>query len=293
MQDLTAKLCLGTVQFGMQYGINNALRRQPTGEEVCAVLDIALAQGIHMFDTASAYGTAETILGCYGLVKKKAHIVSKLSPGAADCKEVVLAELRCSLQRLGAEKLFCYMLHRAEDLDRSGIMDGMCTAKERGLTEKIGISVYEPQEAMQAAQDDRIDAIQIPYNVLDQRLDVCCFFELAKKNGKLIFARSTFLQGLLLMEPRAAEAKVKGSGELIECFQKMAEESDCAPAEAALLYALSHPHIDYVVFGVDTPDQLIENIRISKKEIASMQCYQHLRGTFINISPNIIQPNLW
>jgi aldo/keto reductase len=293
VQDLTAKLCLGTVQFGMQYGINNVLRRQPTDEEVCTVLDIALAQGIHMFDTASAYGTAESILGCYGLVKKKAHIVSKLSPGAADCKEEVLAELRCSLQRLGAEKLFCYMLHRAEDLDRSGIMDGMCTAKERGLTEKIGISVYGPQEAMQAAQDDRIDAIQIPYNVLDQRLDTCCFFELAKKNSKIIFARSAFLQGLLLMNPREAEARVKGSGRLIECFQKRAQESDCSPVEAAMLYALSHPHIDYVVFGVDTPDQLIENIKISKKGAASMRCYQHLQGAFLDTPLEIIQPNLW
>mgnify|MGYP000874676087 FL=1 len=293
VRDLTAKLCLGTVQFGMQYGVNNALGRQPTDEEVFAVLDMALVAGIRMFDTASAYGTSEDVLGRYGLAEKAACIVSKLTPNGADSREAVLTEIRCSLHRLGAEKLYCYMIHRAEDLDRLGIMDGMCTAKEHGLTEKVGVSVYEPKEAMSAAQDDRIDAIQIPYNVLDQRLDASSFFDVAKKTGKIIFARSAFLQGLLLMSPRAADARVKGSGRHIERFHRMAEECDCSPAEAAMHYVLSHPHIDYVVFGVDTPNQLRENIRISKNGAASTQCYTCFRGVFPNVPTKIIQPNLW
>mgnify|MGYP000893148465 CR=1 FL=1 len=46
MQDLTAKLCLGTVQFGMKYGVKNELGRQPTDEEAFSVLDAALAAQI-------------------------------------------------------------------------------------------------------------------------------------------------------------------------------------------------------------------------------------------------------
>lgn len=293
MQDLTAKLCLGTVQFGMQYGINNALGRQPTDAEVFAVLDTALAAGIQMFDTASAYGTSEEVLGSYHLSEKTVGIVSKLTPGTADRKEAVLEGVRCSLHRLGAQKLFCYMLHRTEDLYKIGIMDGMCAAKECGLTEKIGVSVYEPKEAIRAAQDDRIDAVQIPYNVLDQRLDDCSFFELAKQNGKIIFARSAFLQGLLLMDPSTADKRVRGSGRWVEQFHEMAHACGCSPAEAAMLYALSHPCIDYIVFGVDTPYQLRENIRISERSLASAPCYVRLRGAFLNIPLKIIQPNLW
>lgn len=293
VQNLMEKLCLGTAQFGMQYGVNNALGRQPTDVEAFAVMDASLAAGIRMFDTASAYGTSEDVLGRYGLAHKRGHIVSKLAPATEDRSEAVLAGIHTSLHRLGAEKLFCYMLHRAEDLDKIGIMDGMCVAKEYGLTEKIGVSVYVPQDAVRAAQDERIDAIQIPYNVLDQRLDECRFFELAKQNGKTIFARSAFLQGLLLMSPNAAEMRVKGSGQLIGYFQKMAQEFDCAPAEAAMSYVLSHPHIDYVVFGVDTPDQLTENLGIAKRATDFFQCYRRLRGEFINIPPEVIQPNLW
>ena len=49
MRKLTDKFCLGTVQFGMQYGVNNALGRQPTDAEAFAVLDTALSAGVKMF----------------------------------------------------------------------------------------------------------------------------------------------------------------------------------------------------------------------------------------------------
>ena len=59
-----ADLCLGTVQFGMNYGINNTLG-QPSEEDVFEMLDTAIKNGIHVFDTAKAYGTAEAVLWHY------------------------------------------------------------------------------------------------------------------------------------------------------------------------------------------------------------------------------------
>ena len=61
---MAAKLCLGTVQFGMRYGVHNALGRQPTDAEAFAVLDAARDAGIDAFDTASAYGTASACEDC-------------------------------------------------------------------------------------------------------------------------------------------------------------------------------------------------------------------------------------
>ena len=292
-QDLTAKFCLGTVQLGMKYGIKNELGRQPTNEEAFAVLNAAVTSGIRMFDTASAYGAAEDVLGRYGLAGTAARIVSKLRPGGADDKESVLAEIHGSLRRLGAEKLFCYMLHRAEDMERDGVMGGLCEAKTLGLAESIGVSIYKPEEAMQAAQDDRIDAIQIPYNVLDQRLDACGFFALAKKNNKLVFARSVFLQGLLLMHPNEAEEKVAGSGRCIGRFREIAAEYGYTPVEAAMLYVFQHSDIDYIVFGVDTAEQLAENIGILGDGRDFLRCHERLWGEFSAVPTKVIQPNLW
>ena len=286
---MTAKLCLGTVQFGMHYGIHNTLGRRPTEEEVFGVLDAALDTGICMFDTASAYGTSEEMLGRYGLSGRGGQIISKLHPERRDLQ----GEMQRSLTRLFASRLYCYMLHRVEDLDDVSVMDAMEDAKARGWTDKIGVSIYSPEDAMRAAEDSRIDVIQAPYNVLDQRLDGCGFFAYAKENRKEVFARSSFLQGLLLMSPADAEEKVAGSGAYVERFQAMAAEDGFLPREAAMLYALCHAGISYVVFGVDTSAQLNENADLLSRCHTFSATYQKLYGAFRDIDVNILEPQRW
>ena len=288
-----AQLCLGTVQFGMHYGIHNTLGRQPTEEEVFGVLDAAIDAGIYMFDTASAYGTSEELLGRYGLAARSGQIISKLHPAVEGERRDVQQEIQRSLTRLSVSRLYCYMLHRTEDLDDASVMDAMEEAKSHGWTDKIGVSIYSPEDAMCAAEDSRIDVIQVPYNVLDQRLDDCGFFEYAKENQKEVFARSTFLQGLLLMSPADAETKVAGSGVYVERFQSIAAEDGFLPREAAMLYALCHAGISYVVFGVDTSAQLRENTSLVSRCRAFLATYQKLYGAFRDIDVNILEPQRW
>lgn len=292
------RLCLGTVQFGMKYGVNNALGRQPTDAEAFSVLDSALAAGIVEYDTASAYGSAEEVLGRYGLAEKRLNgvpvrITSKLRPDASGDAERVVQEVRESLHRLRAEHLHCYMLHRAADMDRSAIMEGLVRAKEDGLVEYIGVSIYEPEEALRAARDPRIDCIQMPYNVLDRRLDGAGFFDVARANGKRIYARSAFLQGLLLMPPEDAEQRVRGSGTYVATFQTIARENGFSPNEAAMLYALSHEGINYVVFGVDTAEQLRGNVAIQEKKGAFHATCERIGTLFADVPREIIVPSLW
>ena len=101
-----AQLCLGTVQFGMHYGIHNTLGRQPTEEEVFGILDAALYAGICMFDTASAYGTSEELLGRYGLAACGGQIISKLHPAVEGERRDVRDEIQRSLTRLSVTNLY-------------------------------------------------------------------------------------------------------------------------------------------------------------------------------------------
>lgn len=288
-----SKLCLGTVQFGMKYGVKNEIKRQPRYEEVVSILDTALAAGIEIIDTANAYGTAEEVLGRYNIAGCSVKLISKMRQGISDNPDAVFNEIRNSLQRMKAHHLACYMLHDPKDMERNGIMQGLCAVKAAGLAETIGVSIYEPDEAMKAACDERIDTIQIPYNILDKRLDRNHFFEVAKKNGKTLFARSIFLQGLLLMSPQSAEQKVKGSGVYVEQFQRTCKIYSFSYIEGAMLYVLSHPAIDYVVFGVDTKNQLLDNINISIKKVEFSSCYEELRACLNVIPREIIIPSLW
>ena len=294
-------LCLGTVQLGMKYGVNNELGRQPTKEESNAVLQGALDIGINCFDTASAYGMAETILGDFGLSERRdvhqrpVRIISKLRPNCPDDAETVLNEIRASLLRLHAKKLYGYMLHRVSDLFCEEIMRGLCQAKECGLVDHIGASVYEPQEAMDVLRDGRLDMLQVPYNALDTRLDQNGVFSSAREQGVEIYARSAFLQGLLLMEPEQAERNVSGAGVHIQRFQSIAAKHRFTPGEAAFLWSYCHPFVDYLVFGVDTAAQLKENRKILDKATSFASCMEELQQVFCkaDIPMEVIVPSLW
>jgi len=89
-----SKLVLGSVQFGMHYGISNQ-DGSPENEELNQILDFANQIGVQIIDTASAYGSAEERLG---IASKQFKIVSKIRPGTAATD--VQEELESSLNRL-------------------------------------------------------------------------------------------------------------------------------------------------------------------------------------------------
>ena len=101
------QLCLGTVQFGMNYGINNQIGRQPTWEESFDMLDYAIENGIDTIDTARAYGETELVLGEYlrenSRHKSNVKIISKLRPNCINNRDVmgtVEKELTDTLNRI-------------------------------------------------------------------------------------------------------------------------------------------------------------------------------------------------
>src|SRR6056297_1029414 len=80
------KLCLGTAQFGLDYGVANKNGKPSLGKSF-EMLDFAFESGIRWFDCAQAYGNAEEVLGEYFLSRthlKGFHIISKLLPKAFD-----------------------------------------------------------------------------------------------------------------------------------------------------------------------------------------------------------------
>ena len=61
---MSNKLILGTVQFGLKYGINNTIGK-PKKNEVLNLLKFAYNSGIRVLDTAEAYGNAHQLIGNY------------------------------------------------------------------------------------------------------------------------------------------------------------------------------------------------------------------------------------
>lgn len=284
-------LCLGTVQLGLNYGINNQIKRQPTSNEGYQILRTAQENGIEYFDTASAYGTAEKLIGESGVLNDGTmHVITKLD---ARIHSGFIEEVKKSLERLGLESIDGLLLHDAFNYYDKLQLAELLKTKEEGLTKHIGVSIYESRDALKIVSDGIVDYIQIPYNVFDQRLDNTNFFQVAKKNNIKVFARSSFLQGLILMDPDRIPNQLEAARMYVKKYRTIVYDYGFSITEAALLFSYTHENIYKVVFGVDTVEQLMNNLEIVKKADQFRECRKALIGIAHELSEQILNPSLW
>lgn len=298
--EVNERLCLGTVQFGLEYGINNKTGK-PGRDEVFAMLDYAIDQGIEYIDTAAAYGNAEEILGEYFSHRKvpsNLKVISKLMPNliADDCMDaepLVINEIEKSLQRLHLNCLEGYLLHTPTNFYNPSIMRGLKHAKELGLIKNRGVSIYETQHALDVVGSGLVDYIQVPYNIFDQRLEKTDFYSLARANGVMVFGRAPFLQGLLFMQPDEVPEHLARAKNYLQEFSQIIAKDNLQRVEASLLFSAQNPGIDRVVLGVDNMTQLKEDIAVIANYSADERCREELKQHFSNMEKEIIFPSLW
>lgn len=290
-----SRLALGTVQFGINYGIAN-VSGMPDEESSHSILNAALNMGICDFDTAKAYGKSELVLGSWHR-KHEARIVSKYS-SCSDQKSIISDRLNLAindtLKSIDCSQLYGYLLHNEEAIFDAAWLSGLASLKESGLVRKVGVSVYEISCAIFAANSPAIDIIQIPYSMMDQRLDACGFFELAEANGKEIWARSALVQGLLLLAEDKIPTDLKGMIPLRELARKIGAHFGFSLQQMAVLFSLGNHRIDKVLIGVDTLEQLLEYKGIEAQIDSFQDCrdmlVRELRG---RLDPYLVSPHKW
>jgi aryl-alcohol dehydrogenase-like predicted oxidoreductase len=256
------KLALGTVQFGMDYGIGNACGRV-VKSEAGEIIRHAKMFGVDTLDTAIAYGESESILGCLGL--KGWKVVTKLPPLPDDCSDVykwVSNQVQQSMTRLKVNHLYGVLLHYPNQLlegQGKKLYKAMQIIKlQDGLVDKIGFSIYAPKELDDIFNKYPVDIVQAPLNILDRRLVESGWVSLLNRLGVEIHARSLFLQGLLLMSPSQRPIKFNAWHEVWTVWDAWLNEVGLSPLEACLGYVNELPQIDLAVIGVQSVDQLDE-----------------------------------
>lgn len=295
-----AKLCLGTVQLGMKYGINNKYG-QPSLEDCFDMFNIALDSGIDKFDTAKAYGDAEEILGKY-ITKtsngSRMKIISKLKPNILDTEkgtpqQIVRNQVLTSLKKIHIDNLDGYLLHTPEYIYNSDVVDGLCKVKQEGLVEHIGVSIYDIKEGLAAIETGVVDYIQLPYSVFDQRGMVTGFLEKAKSRNITIFTRSAFLQGLILMNEEEVPEHLKAAREYVTIYNEIKDKHNINPVDGLLHFVSNNKYIDYLVFGVDKKEQLVYDIESIKNKAITAKFIEDIEHSLQNIGESIILPSLW
>jgi len=265
------RIGLGTAQFGLDYGISN-----PSGQvaqtELGRILALAREAGIRVVDTASAYGDAEERLG---LSLEQGHpfsIVTKLPPPPSDLRHSatkgwVHEAFDRSRVRLRTTHVYGLLMHSAADLTGPRGADtwrALEELRDDGVVRKIGASVYGASEIDALLGRFPLQLIQLPVNVLDQRLARSGHLARLQAAGTEVHGRSVFMQGLLLMDPESlTDRHFAPVRQTLRAFQEAARAAGRSPLEAAVSFVLSLPEVDTAVFGVLSATQLAEILSAS------------------------------
>lgn len=284
------KLALGTVQFGLVYGVANK-RGQISCTEAREILLRARGAGMDTLDTAVAYGQSEAILGAVGVDHWK--VVSKLPRLPAGCADIaawVRSEVGGSLNRLKIPKLHALLLHHSQDLftpQGAALYATLTQLKADGLVAKVGVSVYGPEELEAIWPKFRFDLVQSPFNIFDRRMLNSGWLERLHQAGTEVHVRSVFLQGLLLLPAEERRAEFAGWKDLWSKWDAWLKAEELTPLQASLMFALSRPEIDRVVVGVDGVSHLAEIL--SARTAKSIDVPNNLESSDLRL----INPTKW
>jgi len=283
------KLALGTAQFGLNYGINNSRGKIPR-KEAHEILRFCLQNGICTIDTAYSYGESEEVIGQF-LRKNNPNfeIVSKSSSGNSYELKKCFNE---SLNRLNLKRIYGYLIHNfklfTEDMS---IWNTLKHFQEQGQVEKIGFSLYYPEEA-EYILDARMEVnlIQIPFSIFDQRFSH--IFPLLKERDIEIYARSVFLQGLAFKSPEELDPGFSEIKNKLLFLQAICREKNVPISAVCINFACSNPYIDRVIAGVDSLNHLKNNVNMFSYKDNINEINDQL-NTFQIDNEDIVVPTRW
>ncbi|MFD2717307.1 aldo/keto reductase [Hymenobacter monticola] len=291
-QDFTGRLALGTVQFGLDYGINNTAGR-PDDATVAEILSIAQAAGINLLDTAAAYGDSETRLGDWlgqaGAEPYPFALVTKLAAGPAGH---VWHAFQNSLKRLRLTSVYGVLFHQfAGFRDKPAAWEVLCDAQAAGLVQRIGVSLYHPEEAeWLLANPLGVSLVQLPFNVFDQRFGP--LLPALQRAGIEVHVRSAFLQGLLLRDPATLPAFFAPLAPKLVQLRALAQRAGIPLASLLLLFAAYAPGVGRAVIGVDTAANLRENLAAGAYRVPAELLRAELE-TLAETTTDFILPYTW
>jgi len=283
------KLCLGTVQFGLDYGINNKRGEIPL-REVFDIINCAYKNNIKTLDTAYDYGKSENKIGLYNLKypRNQLRIISKIPQGKIG---LIKKNFSQSLERLNQTHIYGLLIHNFNPRNiNQKLYEFLNQLKTKKIVSKIGVSINNLSDLKPILQEKfPINIVQLPYNLFDQRFEQ--FFPILNKKKIDIYSRSAFLQGLVFKEPEILDAQFVAIKQKLLLLHAFAKKHNTTVLSMCLNFCLSSPYIKKVVIGVDNQKNLKEIIT-SVKQLQKID-FAPIKKSLKENNLNIIKPSLW
>jgi len=268
------RLILGTAQLTRPYGILHPTQPSVSGDSASRVLQSAKAERFDGIDTAPVYGRAEDIIGREGL---GLPVHTKLEPGVDGIRSI-----QQSMSRLAVDYLEVVYQHTEFDgSDRQLRELERIRELSRETVRSIGASVYTPREFDLALNCEAVSAIQLPLSIANQVVDDKDLHA-ATLQGKRIYARSIFLQGVLLVPPDKLPPAVSGLRDYVRRFHALAARFELTPLQASLAYVRSYQGLSGVVVGANTVANVAEISEAFSRDVVDQ---------FVEECRNLDEPN--
>ena len=295
-----SRFMLGTAQFGMPYGVANRTG-QPAYQDVVRIVATAIDGGVNGFDTAAAYGQSEEVLGRVLReigVADEVCVVTKiraLQPTENGDPTLARAAIEESVmesrRRLQLDCLPIVLFHREADAVHLPVLQNL---QSQGYIGRVGVSCDNvPGPAASILADGRVNALQLPGNVLDQRHYRSGIYQRAAERGVAIFVRSVFLQGLLLLPDENIPPGLRDVIPVRRQLAELAQASGMTLQELALRYMLSVSEATCLVVGVETVEQVCDNLRLFDRGPLPSDVYVAATALVPELPEALITPRLW
>ena len=287
---LNNKLILGTVQMGLAYGINNTIGKVSL-QSSHDILEYAYYQGIQILDSAEAYGNAHKVIGAFhnNHPNKTFEVITKL-PHQFDAD--INDKVNTYLSDLSINQLHALLFHSFSSYKENiNNFDVLTDLKSKGKIKYIGVSVYTNEEIEDVLLNDDVDIIQLPFNLFDNSNLRGEVLKKAKAKGKTIHTRSALLQGLFFKAVDSDHHIVRSLKNELTHLSDISKNSKISIAQLALDYCVQQTTIDNVLIGVDSREQLEENIASLKHAINDETIEKINTIKVANI--NLLNPSLW
>ncbi len=294
------ELCLGTVQFGMDYGVFNQPKKDMDYCVKC--LDYATQNGIHAIDTATAYGIAEEVTGEF--LKKRTvnrdtlFLSTKLLPNSLDdvkpseYEKVIVENIEKSLKTLHTDYIDAYYFHSSRYIFNEEMMDALQVVKRKGLAKEVGVSIYYEDEAAAAMNNSNVQYVQTPYSVFDHRMKNVGLFDENKRGNLNVDTRTTFIKGLIRLQEEEVPEHLSKAKPILHKLDRICTETGFSRIELAIGYVKKEHGINHLVFGVRDLEQLTQDIAAFNRDIPE-DILQKLDIEFNDIDTDIVVPSLW
>lgn len=299
MQPDFSRLMLGTVQFGMPYGIANRLG-QPSYHQILQILSAAIEGGINGLDTAAAYGTSEEQLG-KALKELRAsdrmHVVTKVMPLCDDlrrdpqaARDAIEQSVDQSRQRLQLDTIPVVLFHCEQD---AAFLDVLADLQARGWLSSFGVSCDNRPGSTQLFLQHGATALQIPASILDRRHQNSGILEQAAAAKSAIFVRSVYLQGLLTMSVQDIPQTLQAVIPIRTRFAMLGAEYGLTLNQLALRYILSLPGVTSAITGVESCEQIRENLKTATAGPLPQDLLKRLLDDQPNLPEVVVTPSQW